>query len=740
MNIISQPDEAGRGGSLAVRNAHLVPFPPSLESDETPRLVQYWRIIRRGKWVVLGTILVALVIGVVLTLVATPQYVAVATLEISRESDNIAGVEGMTEQPTTIDQEFYETQYGLLRSRSLARKVAEQLNLAGDEGARQILGLDSGLTLFSDGNKPLSAAARERRLDEAERALLERVAVAPTFASRLVDLRFSSPDPAFSAKVANLWVKSFIESSLERRYGSASYARDFLETRLNQVRNTLEDAERKLVAYAAQQGIVNLNSDAGGAGDPSREQSLVANNLSLLNAELAEATSDRVRAQSRLQQSRQGESAESLANQALATLRQKRAEAAATYAQLMVEFEPEYPRARALQSQVDELDRAIAREESRVGGSLQQEYRSALEREQQLQSKVSGLKSDVLDLRRRSIQYNIYKRDVDTSRTLYEGLLQRYKEIGIAGGVGRNNISIVDQAKPPEQPSSPNPVLNLLIALLGGTVAGVALAIGLQQIDQALADPDEIQKRLGIPLLGAIARAEGDDPLSGLADRSSGLAEGYMSVRTSLEFSTPSGVPRTIVVTSAGPGEGKSTSSLALAIVLARLGSQVLLVDGDMRSPSVHRNLQMQNVNGLSSFLSGHAKIEEIIKPTHVEGLATITAGPLPPNAAELLAGASLGAFLASAAAMFDHVIIDAPPVLGLADAPLLGARAEATVFVIEARKTKARVAERSLLRLQAARGYVVGAILTKFEAKYAEAGYADEYTYSYGKSIATAA
>ncbi|MFN3944299.1 MAG: GumC family protein [Allosphingosinicella sp.] len=712
-----------------------------LQGETAPsQLVQfYWTLFRR-KWVVLSCIAVALLIGATVTLLSTPQYVASATLEISREVENVTGLEGVSEQVSVQDREFYETQYGLLRSQSLARSVAEKLNLPENEQFRRIYKLDESGGLFADQTPgQLSQEARAQRLDEAEKVLLENVRVVPRASSRLVDVRFESPDPVFSARVTNVWVENFMQASLDRRFNSASYAREFLERRIEQVRQRLEDAERQLVTYATQQGLVSVNTGVTG-GEGQQEQSLVGNTLSLLNAELAAATSARVQAESRLRQAQGGASQESLSSPALATLRQRRAEASAEYARLMVEYEPGFPQARAVQGQIDALDQAIAREEARVSRSFQETYQSALQRENQLRSRVAQLTGEALDVRQRGIQYNIFQRDVDTSRSLYDGLLQRYKEIGIAGGVGRNNVAVVDAAKPPTEPSSPRPLLNMLLALILGGVVGVAAAFGLDQIDEGLTDPEELTSLLGLPLLGVVGQEKDTDVAAILKDPKSGVSEAYTAVRTGLDLASPTGAPQVIAVMSSQPSEGKSTSARALAMALARLGRRVLLVDADMRKPSLHKTLGLPNKQGLSILLAGKGKLDQFVHHIEDELISVLTAGPQPPSPGDLLSGMHLQAFVAEARSRYDHVVFDNPPVLGLADAPLISTVVDGIVFVVESRRTKRRVALRALSRLRAVGAPLTGGILTKFDPRKSQAGYGESYYYyySYGRELTT--
>lgn len=739
MNLEYRPEDVKGNRNLVTSNVREAPDRELVEVEGPSPLFQlYWLMFRR-KWAILACITVALLIGATLTLLATPLFTATSTLEIAREVENVTGIEGVTEQVSAQDREFYQTQYGLLRSNSLARSVAEELNLAENPQFLEAYGLNESGSIF--GRTPsgqMTPQERTLRLDQAERILLGSISVVPPQSSRLVELRFTSPDPQFSAQVVNAWVENFMQQSLDRRFGSASFARDFLERRLEQVRQRLEGAERQLVAYATQQGIVSINT---GTGDENgrNEMSLTGNTLALLNSQLAQASADRILAQSRLQQAG-GASQEALANPAISALRQRRAEAAGEYSRLLIDYEPGFPQARALQSQIQSLDRDIAREEGRVSSSIQQAYRAAVERENALQSRVAQLTGDVLNLRQRSIQYNIYQRDVDTSRSLYEGLLQRYKEIGIAGGVGRNNIAVVDAAKPPRFPSSPNLMLNMLLSLIFGIMAGLAAAFALEQIDEGISDPDEVASKLGLSLLGVVGKEKYPDLTDALADPKSSISEAYIAVRTALEFSSAHGAPRMIAVTSSRAAEGKTTSSIALATVLARLGKEVLLVDGDMRNPSLHGRLRLSNKQGLSNFLSGKANLDDVVQATDREGLRVVTSGPIPPNAAELLSAENLPAFTAAVMARFDYLIFDTPPVLGLADAPLIASAVEGVVFVIEARQTKKRVAGRAIARLRGARSHLLGGILTKFDPSQSYYGYGEAYEYKYGKSVDDAA
>lgn len=703
--------------------------------DVVPFLTQVFSIVRRRKWFIMAAISGSLIIGLLLTLFATPQFTAASTLEIRRDASNFINVQGAEpeRQPNAVDMEFYQTQYGLLRSRALAERVAASLNFQDDPYFFQLMDNGRAGEWFENGRVRPGASTRDERVREAGDALLENLYVVPERLSRLVAIRFTSPEPELSQRVVNAWTENFIQSNLERRFEATSYARRFLEERLAQLRLRIDESERRLVAYAAREGIVNVPTGAGGGpGGGSAEHALVADDLGNLNRALAQATADRMQAESRLNAS-PGTVNEALNNMAITGLRQRRAEAAAEYSRLMVQFDPEYPAAQALQTQIEQLDRSIAREEARVQDTLRQTYRASLAREQSLRGRVDQLKGDVLDLRRRSIQYNIYQRDADTNRELYDALLQRYKEIGVAGGVGLNNISVVDSANRPDRPTSPNIPVNMLVALLMGLAVATVGAFAMEQIDQGIADPSEVEDFLHVPLLGTIPKSEAEVPTDDLLDMKSALSEAYLSLNTNLGFSTDHGVPKSMAVTSSRPAEGKTTTSFALATALARLKRKVLLIDADMRSPSVHSFFELDNGRGLSNFLSGGENVDELIRSTPLPNLFAMTAGPQPPSSAELLSGDRLALLLSELLTRFDHVVLDAPPVMGLADAPLISSRVEGVVFVVESHGTQRGMAKIALDRLRATNSQVLGAVLTKFDARRAHYGYGYDYGYGYG-------
>ena len=710
------------------------------EHQSESALSQYLQILFRRRWIVLAFILAGVLTALYLTLNVTPLYRATTKLEIAREAAKVVKVDDVEPEESSRNLEFYQTQYGLLKARSLAELVVRKLRLSENDTFMYGYGRAKPPKLT-----PSERAVRRARLERsAAGILLSHLTINPVRSSSLVDVSFDSPDPQLSASVVNAVAENYISSNLARRFNSSAYARKFLEDQLARTRAQLEQSEREVVSYATRERIINMDGSPapspGNGTSPAPAsgpgQSLVAADLSSLNAALGAAKAERIAAQSRYDQARNagGTSSQTLADPAITQLRNSRAALVVEYSKMATQFKADYPQMQALKRQIDEITRQLSQQNTGVVNSLRSDYQAAVQREAALQSQVNGLKEGVLDLRRRSIQYNIFQRDADTNRVLYDGLLQRYKEVGIAGGVGTNNVSVVDPALAPGGPFTPRTTMNLLLGLIAGTLIGAALAFLLEQLDESILAPHDLEKKLGIPLLGSVPKVpDADNPLVELEDPKSPLAEAYLSVQTSLRFATSTGAPRVLLLTSSRESEGKSTTAIAIARNFAALGRSVILIDADMRDPSTHKLLGLSNAFGLSHALSGTEDLRQLVQPGPHDLMLVMTAGPIPPNPAELLAGPNLARTLEALLQQVDHIVIDGPPVLGLADAPLMASVAEATVFVIAANDTRTKTARVSLRRLADVKAHIIGAVLTKFNAKSLGYEYAYNYTYSYG-------
>lgn len=730
---------AARGGSAL--SLDLIDDKRSDDDDEID-LLAYWRILVKRRWLVLSILGGVVALALLATLMATPIYRATSVLQLEKEGQQVVQVEGIQPGDGGWDPDFLQTQYELIRSRSLAERVANELNL--DDAALERLNepgwLGRTLAALRPQSKQEKSTAAEATADAAQQlrngasVVSGGLSVEPVRNSRLVRINYDSPSPEFSARVANAVSEGFIASGLERRFGASSYATTFLEEQLKLTKAKLEQSERQLVAFAQKENIVNTGEDG---------QSLATQNLTQLNAALAAAQDQRIRAEARWRQASSGAMpADMIGNSNIRPLQQQKAQLQGTYQQKLQTFKPDYPEMQQLKGQIDELDRQIAQETSGVRASVRAEYSAAATQERMLMGQIASLRTQALDVDGRSIQYNILKREVDTNRQLYDGLLQRYKEVGVAGDVRANNISIIDRAEVPRWRFKPNLTLNLAIGLLLGGMLGVLVAFLLEFLDDTLKTPDDIEQKLRLAVLGIIPKLGPKQNLQEVAiDPRSAFSEAYRSVRTALQFSTDHGVPRTLLVTSAGPGEGKSTTALALARNFAQLGKRVLLIEADLRNPSLHRTLGLQGQGvGLSNLLAGAATLADSTLDAGDDGhLKVILAGPLPPNPAELLSGSKLVSALTIACERYDQIIIDGPPVLGLADAPILSNVVDGTLLVVNSSKTKIGAAQAALKRLLAARARVVGALLSKYDARTAGYGYGSGYQYdsyyAYGRN-----
>jgi capsular exopolysaccharide synthesis family protein len=685
-----------------------------LDLQSLLRVVQHWR------WLILGAVALGIAGAIIVTLLTTPMYRAWVTLEANPPTVSVSTDQSRERESSSVNSyDFVVTQAGLLSSQSVAQRTAQELNLANNPD-------------FMPQEGDASA-----RLKTASNIILADLEVVRPEEGQLIKFSYDSPSPQLAAMVANGMADSFINSALQRRYEASAYARNFLERQIAKTRGDLERSERSLVAYAQAQGIINTGgSNAEGSAPSSDANSLQGESLISLNKALAEATARRVAAEGAYR-STAGAGQTSDVTQSTQGLRSARAALQAEYQQKRTFMKPEHPEMQSLQAQISELDRQIAREGAQVSSgrnnTLLADYRAAAAAERALQGRVSQLKGAVLNLRGRSIQYNILQREVDTNRSLYDALLQRFKEIGVAGGIGLAPVSIVDRAEPPSSPYKPNLLLNLLAGIGAGLLAGLGAAVALEFINDTIRTREDVRTKLQLACLGTVPKTGAKETfVDDLRDPGSTVSEAYSAIVAALRFSTEQGMPKVLVVTSSQPAEGKSSSALAIAQNFARRDKSVLLIDSDLRKPAFK---SANDKVGLSKLLTTDDQIGGHISPTQHANLSLLPSGPLPPNPADLLSTPRIRKIIAEASERFDLVVIDGPPTLGLADAPLLAAAAGNVLFVVESGRTRTRAAIEALNRLEATGTHVLGATLTKATEMGSGYGYSRYgYGYGYGK------
>ena len=685
--------------------------PTPARSEQLTILFQAYRTLLRHKWVIVGITLAGVLLGLAATLLIPPTYRAQIRLEIDPNANSDIEV-GDASRRERFDAESDLTPVGLLQARSLSERVVRSLNLANDP---QVV----------DQQLP-----RDVRVKAATNMVTSSIDVQPIRLSRLIDVAYSSNDPELAAKIANSIGEQFIQAKLDRGYEQTAFARDFLQQRLDSTRRTLEDSERALVEFERNRGMVTVQSRQSDGSSVSQSISNVQ--LSDLATSLAEASRRRIDAEQRYRRATALTGGAS-ANEGAVGLQNEISQVKAQIAQMSKTFADGYPELVALRERLSTLQSELRNSNSgRQSDGVRQiaaEYEAARGAEEALRAKLNGLRGEVLDERGTSAQYTVLTREVDTNRELYDALLQRFKEVGVAGEVTESDVSIVDRAQVPTRPVSPNLLVNLVLGLIGGFLVAFAGAFAFDLLRDVIRSPADLEERLGLKALGYIPMNEDDGTVTqALNDPKSPLTEAYFSVANLLRFATADGLPKKLVVTSTMPEEGKSSSSYGLALSFARQGRSVLLVDADLRRPTFKLPKKSKVTKGFMHLLTGQANVSEVI--LHGEnGIAYVTAGGTPPNPSELFSSGRLEDIANEMASMFDIVIFDAPPVANFVDAPILSSVANGTVVVFEANRIHSSQASQSINKLTKFGAYVVGGLVTKYDHRKDDYSY---YTYGY--------
>lgn len=675
-------------------------------------LASLLRIVREWRWLILAAMVLGLAGGIIITMLTTPLYRSVVTLEVNPPSVQVLDKDDQESQ-SFQNWDFIATQVGLLQSRAVAERTAQDLNLAANPA---VAGTEGQV---------------QERTARATSVVASGLSVTMPEEGTLIRYSYTSSDPQLAATIANGVADSFINAGLQRRFESSAYARQFLERQINKTRGDLEKSEQALARYAQAEGIISLGGQ-GGSGSPEAGNSLQGDSLSALNAALAQATARRVAAEGAYRASA-ASGPGSVVTASTQGLRTARAQLEAEFSEKRASLQPEHPEMVSLRQRIEELGQQIARESAQVSAgvnnTLGAEYRGAAAAEQALQGRVNALKGQVLDLRGRSVRYGILQREVDTNRSLYDALLGRYKEIGVAGGIGTSPISIVDRAEPAGGPFKPNLPKNLLAGLALGLVGGLGAAIGLDLLRDTIRTREDMRTKLGLACIGQIPKRQNKgDFVEDLKDPGSLVSEAYSATAAALRFTTEHGAPRAMMITSTAPAEGKSSSALALAQNFARRGINVLLIDADLRKPAFRA---ANDEIGLTKLLTNDDDLLSHVAPTQFDNLSLLPCGTLPPNPADLLSTARFAAIIDEAMHHFQMVIIDSPPVMGLADAPLIAHTCRNVLFVVESGRTRTRQAAESLNNLEAAGAHLIGGLLTKASESNGNYNY---YNYRYGE------
>ena len=705
------------------------------EDEDVIDLREYWNILVRRKGTVFISLIVLLIGTLIATAMMTPIYRATTVLQIERDSGKVLEFQNVIADEAVNAKDFYQTQYELLQSRTLAGRVIDQLGLqeSNSLNPQEDKGFLASLISSIKGVFEEDETADDELPPDLETLFLDNLTVQPVKKSRLVRLHYDSPNAEESTLVINTLASGFIDMTLERRFDASTYAKGFLEERIKQVRADLEDSERELVEYNQKRGIINQDDKLG----------ILMGKLKEMNKTLVAVEAMRIEKESTYQEmlkTTDASMSQILDSPVIQALKARKTTLQTEYQELLKVYKPAYPKMVQLRNQIDQVNSEIAQEIGSIRSAVKAKYQAKVREEIKLTESIANTRKEIISLQQRSTNFQTLKREVDTNRELYDGLLQRMKEVGVAAGVSNNNISIVDRAEVPRKKFKPKLLKNLAIALALGLFGGVLLAFLFESLDDTIKTTADLEKLIDKPVLGAIPRISSkevsdidDLALYAYESPTSAFAEAYRSMRTALMFSTTEGAPKVLHFTSGNAGEGKTTTAVSTAINFTQTGGNVLLIDADLRNPSLHKIFALPNNAGLTNYLSGDVKPSDIAQSTEVKHLYVISSGPIPPNPAELLSGGKMKDLISLGTKRFDYVVIDSPPVLGLADALILADISQATLMVVSANSTRNGAIEAGLKRLQHSRAHIIGTVLTKFEMNKSGYGYDYNYSYEYG-------
>lgn len=692
-----------------------------LQRDVAPAtaLEQIVTAIYRQRFVILGAVGSCILLALIASLVSAKQYTAYASVQLEQQTPRLFGDKDLDPQPSMQDADrFLQTELDRIRSRSLADSVATKLRLEKSPPAMKALGIEP-----SDSASDHEAAVTE---------LQDNVKAALGLNTRLAQISFTSGDPNVSARVANGFAEALADANLDAKLQTSTHAKEYLMEQLTQAKERLESSERQMLAYARRADLTTTVVPT--SGDNARGGSLRSQELGLMTDSLAQATARRIDAEQRWQQVQRSAALslpEVQENKAVQDLVAQKAQLQAALEEDRQRHTDEYPSVRESAAKIRELDGQISAFASSIKSSFYGRYLAASQQERQMAQTVSGMRGSAMSERERSVGYNSLSREVETNKAFYDGLLQRYKEIAAGSGAAAGNVTIIDRAWPPALADSSNIGRNVA---LGGT-AGLILALligGLRErMHDVVRSSDDIERKFNMPALGVVPRISGPEEVeSALADPNSAQAEAYHSVAVALQEACGGVLPKTLLITSSTASEGKSTSALGIARSLSAMGKRVLLIDGDLRRPSSTKLLPHLPKPGLSEVLAGSTAPEKTVERSDREPFGVVGAGEVNANPVTLLAADRIKTVFNKLAARHDIVIIDGPPVMGLADAVLLARSVDAVLVVVEANRTHMSELDVAISRL--APNNVIGGIVTKFDAKSAGVRYggSDYYTY----------
>jgi capsular exopolysaccharide synthesis family protein len=721
----------------------------SFGHEESP-ILYYLRFLRKHRWCILATLAIVFTISVVSTLRTTPLYQASSKVAISPENPDILGFKNYGDDTSAYDfDEDLETEAAILRSDALAAKAISAIRLDQDPRFSR----SKSPSLNSEEVVPSNLESDPAKIVGLLGAFRGGLTVQIIPGSRLILVSYTHPDARLSAEIINALVRAFIEENFKTKYESVTQTSDWLTKQLADLQLRMQTSEEKLVRYQRDHGIVGVDE----------KQNIVTSKLDELNRELTAAESDRIQKEANYRLAAEGEPgaftkvSNAGGDSLIDKLQEKTAELDTQLAQITTEFGSGYPKVLELKNQLKQVQSEIADERKRIQIKLRDGYLAAAEQERLLRREFELQKKQANQLNENSIEYSLLKRDADSNRELYQSLQQKLKEAGLSAGLKSSNIRIVDVARTPTAPISPNIHRNLTLGFLMGLGAGIALAFVLENMDRTVRNVEELSAASALPALGVIplqAASQGylrkrlamisrpgvkpESPaLVAYLRPKSEVAEAFRALRTSILLSAFDAPAKVIMVTSPLPQEGKTTISANTALVLAQGGSRVLLVDADLRRPGLAKMLGLSANGGLSTLIGGIEKFEDVVvRFSKLPTLWMLPAGPVPPQAAELLGSDQMKELISGWRKEFDYVVIDTPPCLSVTDAAVLSPYGDRVLLVARAGQTQKPTIRRACSLLFQVNAKGVGMVLNAFDVRTESYYYGGQYSGRYYEEI----
>jgi len=750
------------------------PYETEVDDDETPVFWEYWRILRKRRWLIAACAVAGVLGAGLFAFTRTPLYTAKSTIMIEREPARVVNMQDAARDPGAPDwtNSYENTQYEILRRPAFAAKTIREAGLESDpvlnapkNEVKGLIGtvLDNASTWIKRAMADIYPTTPEKEkvkstfnfeLLGTDPGLVGRYVamlnVQPVRNTRLFEIDFTTPDPGLSARLANAHAESYMRYGVDLRSQANEAAIVFLQEKLLELKERVETSEAALNSYRRQKGIITLD-DKG---------NLVVDRLVDLNERLTEAEANRIALESEVQTIRKGKYHDLprvRQSAIISALKSKLGELEAEYVNMAGEFKPGYSPLDNLKLKVDEVRKRMSREVQSEVNAIKSAYQVAKNNERQLRQKMEQQKKAALNLKDAAVKYAILAREVDTNKQLYDSVLERMKEMSVAAQVQQSNASIVEKALIPGGPSYPKKTLILMLGLFFGIGGGVGLAFFLDHIDTTIKTPDDVERYLNLPSLGVVpdfvklkGKSNGYLP-AGVNNHSlqnwngnqriaselvvshhprSVVAESYRTLRTAILLSRAGAPPRTVLFTSASRGEGKTATAINTSVIFAQMGYRVMVVDADMRRPRSHKVLSMENERGLAEVLTGHCGAAEVTLQTSEDNLYFLSSGAEPPNPSELLSSKKMKQLLTELEEEFDCVVIDSPPVMPVSDPVLLSTMVDGVVIVVDSQNTPKQLVRDVRSRLKKAHAKVLGVVLNRVDLRNGD--YASYYKHYY--------